>query len=60
MSAPHTGYFLGLPYDWRPPTLARAKERWWNRTDRRLLTPKVFVWGYTLNFHELGRRLHLI
>ena len=55
-----TGTFLGLPYDWRRPTRARVKERWWNPADRRLLTPKAFGWGYDLNLYELGRRLRLI
>jgi hypothetical protein len=60
MTASRTGRFLGLPYDWRAPTLARARERWWNRADRHLFSPKVFGWGYTLNFYELARRLHLV
>lgn len=60
MNPPGTGTFLGLPYDWRAPTRARARERWWNPADRRLLTPKMFGWGYDLNFYELGRRLGLI
>jgi hypothetical protein len=25
-----------------------------------VLTPKVFGWGYTINFYELARRLGLI
>ena len=54
-----TGTFLGLPYDWRTPTVSRAKERLWNKQDRRLFTPKTFGWGFTLNLYELGRRLRL-
>jgi hypothetical protein len=60
MTAPRTGRFLGLPYDWRAPTWARARERWWNPADRRLLTPKLFGWGYDLNLYELARRLRLV
>jgi Family of unknown function (DUF5808) len=60
MSASRTGRFLGLPYDWRRPTWARFKSRWWNPSDRRLLTPKAFGWGYDLNLFELARRLHLV
>ena len=52
-----TGKFLGVPYDWRRPTLARTKERWWNPDEPRLLTPKVFGWGWDLNLARLlGRK----
>jgi hypothetical protein len=54
-----TGTFLGLPYDFRRPTLARLRQRLWNPHDRRLLTPKVFGWGLDLNLHELLCRLRL-
>ena len=57
---PRAGRFLGLPYDWRPPTRARAGARWWNPAARRLLTPPVFGWGYGLNLYELARRLRLV
>jgi hypothetical protein len=52
-----TGKFLNIPYDWRRPTRARIKQRWWNAADRRVFTPKTFGWGYDINFRELGRRL---
>ena len=55
-----TGRFLGIPYDWRPLSRARLKERWWNPNDRRLWTPKAFGWGYDLNSYELARRLRLV
>ena len=54
-----TGRFLGLPYDWRPLTRARVRQRWWNPDDRRILTPKAFGWGYDLNLHEVACRLRL-
>ena len=53
------GTFLGLPYDFRPPTLARFRQRLWNRKDRRLVVPKAFGWGYDVNLYELLRRLGL-
>jgi len=53
---PKTGKFLGIPYDWRRPTLARAKSRWWNPRDRRLFTPKTFGWGFDINLARLFRR----
>jgi hypothetical protein len=54
-----TGTFLGLPYDFRWPTLARFRKRFWNPRDRRLFTPKAFGWGLDLNLHELLCRLGL-
>lgn len=52
-----TGTFLGVPYDWRKPTVARTKERWWNANDPRLFTPRAFGWGYDLNLARLlGRK----
>jgi hypothetical protein len=35
--------------DWRRPTLQRFKERNWNRSEPRLLVPKDYGWGSTLN-----------
>jgi hypothetical protein len=51
-----TGTFLGVPYDWRRPTLSRAKSRWWNRSDPRLFTPKTYGWGWDINLARLLRR----
>jgi hypothetical protein len=59
MKSNRTGNFLGVPYDWRRPTVARVKSRWWNRKDRRLFTPKSYGWGYDVNFYEVARRLGL-
>ena len=60
------GRFLGLPYDWRRPTLqgigparrlAIGSATGWNPRERRIFVPKAFGWGYGLNFHALLRRL---
>jgi hypothetical protein len=59
MSEKRTGRFLGVPYDWRRPTVARAKSRWWNPESRQLFTPKTFGWGYDVNLAEVARRLRL-
>ena len=59
MAEKRTGTFFGVPYDWRPPTLARIRSRWWNADDARLLTPKAYGWGWDVNLLELARRLHL-
>ena len=54
--APRTGTFLRVPYDWRRPTVARTKERWWNPGESRLFVPRVYGWGWDLNFARLLRR----
>jgi hypothetical protein len=59
MNEKRTGKFLGLPYDWRRPTFARAKSRWWNDDDSRILTPKTYGWGYDVNVAQVLRRLRL-
>ena len=48
-----TGTFLGVPYDWRRPTVERLKSRWWNPAEPRLFTPKTFGWGYDINLARL-------
>jgi hypothetical protein len=53
---PRTGRFLGFPYDWRRPTPGRYKQRLWNADDPRILTPRVFGWGYDVNFYRLLHR----
>jgi hypothetical protein len=47
------GRFAKVPYDWRRPTLARLRSRWWNRNDLRLWTPKSLGWGYDFNLYWL-------
>ena len=59
MARQRTGKWLGVPYDWRPPTRARVRERWWNADDRRGFTPKGFGWGWDVNLAEAARRLRL-
>lgn len=46
-----TGTWPGVPYDWRRPTKARLRSRWWNPDDPRFFTPKAFGWGYDLNLY---------
>jgi len=55
-----TGRLLGLPYDWRTPTLTRLQHRTWNPDVHRVFVPKSFGWGYTINLYEVGRRLRLL
>jgi Family of unknown function (DUF5808) len=51
---PRAGKFLGVPFDWRRPTLPRFKARWWNPDDPRLFTPKSYGWGYDFNLYWLA------
>lgn len=46
-----------LPYDFRPPTLARMRDAWWNPESRELFTPRVFGIGWSVNLPELFRRV---
>jgi hypothetical protein len=43
-----------VPYDFRVPTLERARSRWWNPDDQRLFVPQVFGIGWTVNFARLA------
>jgi Family of unknown function (DUF5808) len=43
-----------VPYDFRVPTLERARSRWWNPDDDRLFVPQVFGVGWTVNFARLA------
>jgi hypothetical protein len=52
------GEVLGIvPYDFRPPTLERARSRWWNPDDDRLVMPTVFGVGWTINFARVPKLL---
>lgn len=48
-----TGTFLGIPYDWRRPTRARFRERFWNPDEPRIATPRTWGWGYDVNLYRL-------
>ena len=49
-----------VPYDFRMPTLERAKSRWWNPGDDRLFVPTVFGVGWTINAARIARVLGLV
>jgi hypothetical protein len=50
------GDVFNVPYDFRPPTVDRVMERWWNPNDERVLTPHVFGVGWSINLYQLKRR----
>ena len=49
-----------VPYDFRRPTLERARSRWWNAHDDRLFVPPVFGVGWTINLARLARLARLV
>ena len=54
------GRVLGVPYDFRVPSLERLRARLWNREDERVLTPMVFGIGWSVNLYQLTRRAGLL
>ena len=51
----HGRLFGVVPYELRPPTVARVRERWWNPDDERFLTEHVFGIGWSLNLARCVR-----
>ena len=49
-----------VPYDFRMPTIERARSRWWNPEDERLFVPTVFGVGWTINVARLAGLLGLV
>ncbi len=47
------GTLLGIPYDFRPPTLAKLRARVW-RPGASKLSPHLWGWGYSLNLAHPG------
>jgi Family of unknown function (DUF5808) len=54
------GKVAGIPYDWRKPTVAKVKSRWWNPDDSRFLTPKSFGWGFDFNLYWIAHPVRYI
>ena len=50
------GQILGVPYDFRRPRWSRTRERMWNPDDERIITPRDFGIGWTLNLYQLRKR----
>jgi len=48
-----------VPYDFRPPTVERARSTWWGPQDERVFMPQVFGVGWTLNIGRLARLIGL-
>ena len=52
MAKSHGKIFGLVPYDFRTPTLARARETFWNVGDHRFLIPIFFSVGWTVNLRS--------
>lgn len=48
------GHIAGIPFDFRRPTVAKLKARWWNSADSRVFTPKSFGIGWDINWFWLA------
>jgi hypothetical protein len=57
---PLSGTLLGMPYDVRVPTVERVAQRWWDPLEPRILVPRIFGLGWTINFAAVAVRLGLI
>ena len=57
---PVTGRVLGMPYELRLPTTARVRSRWWDTSSSKILVPKVFGVGWTINLGGLAVRMGLL
>ena len=49
-----------IPYDFRPPTIERLKEAYWNPFESQIFTPEAFGVGWAINFYALLEKLRLI
>ncbi len=47
------GRIMGIPYDFRWPTIERIREKVWNKSTSRILTPHLFGVGWSINFYPL-------
>ena len=43
------GRFLGMPYDWRRPTVRKVLDRIWDPNGA-VFPPKIYGMGWTINF----------
>jgi hypothetical protein len=55
------GRVVGLvPYDFRPPTLDRIREAYWNPASDRLFSDRVFGVGWAVNLHRAKTLLEAV
>lgn len=56
----HGEVFGFVPYEFRVPTIARARAHVWSPASRRILTPTTFGLGWSVNLGRLARLTHLL
>ena len=44
-----------VPYDFRPPTLERLREAWWDPDNPRIFTDRVFGVGWAINLGRVAK-----
>ena len=49
MTTKRTGTVLGMPYDWRRPSLQRIRDEVFDRDEPKFIVPKAYGWGYGIN-----------
>ena len=49
-----------IPYDFRPPTVARIKELCWNPESGKIFAPALWGIGWAINFYTLFERMRII
>lgn len=47
------GDILGIPYDFRWPTIERLRATFWNKNTSQLLVPQAFGMDWTINLYPL-------
>jgi hypothetical protein len=47
------GSVFNIPYDFRPPTLERVRDEFWNKNTSRIFVPHAFGMGWGINFYPL-------
>ena len=53
----HGKVFAVVPYDFRPPTWERIRDAYWNPSDSRLFTDRVFGVGWAVNLYRAKKYL---
>ena len=47
------GKIVGIPYDFRMPTVDRLRATFWNKDTAQILVPQAFGIGWTVNLYPL-------
>lgn len=54
------GRLLGIPYDVRPPSSERYASRLWDPRNPRIVVPRLFGMGWTVNFGAIAVKARLV